>query len=281
MQIIGSVLVIAFFGTLAILRFHQNRKHIQVFRDQLTMFKKPPPDAVKGGHWHSDGTWHNELHSETQKHITIHKPKTIEKPTKLHPHGLLTDEEQAEVHREEQEDREKALKYLADSKRRLAASKAMLSEEEQAYMEQQEFIRLIPNFQKQILEYEDYDFILTYPTPVEIIEKFPIPESLDAFCKRLKEFQSLIIQVSDEIYIRPAFARRMHTRYPDFMKKIIKVSELEIPQLNSHQSLYPDDEGNTGPNDDEGGPNTNDDDLTPNCDDCTDGSDNCPNASAH
>ena len=174
-KIIGSVLAIALFGTLGLLRNQQIQQYDQKFYDKLTMFKKPPPDAVKGGHWHSDGTWHNKPHTEKPKQIPNHSPKTTEKPTKPHPHDLLTDEEHAEVHKKQEESEKKSLKLLAESERELADSIAQLSEAQQAYMERAEFEQLIPNFQKQILEYEDYDFILTYPTPVEMIEKFSNP----------------------------------------------------------------------------------------------------------
>ena len=231
-KIIGSILVIALIGTIAGLRYHQKQQYIQEFGNKLTMFKKPPPNAAEGGHWHQDGTWHNEPHPQTPKKVTDPHPKTTEKPTnEPHPHDLLTDEEHAEVHRK---DREKALKYLAEAQKELAESEARLSEADRAFQEQAEFEKLIPNFQKQVLEVleiEDYDFIFTYPTPAQIIEKFPTPESLNAFCKRLLKYQSLIRVISDEIKKRPAFAKRMHRKYPDFMDNLKKVSELEIPQL--------------------------------------------------
>lgn len=220
-KIIGAVLVIALFGTLGILRYQQEQKPFRELRDKLTMFKKPPVDAAEGGHWHPDGTWHNEPH-ETPK--AKPEPKMTEKSTEPHPHDLLTDEEHAEVHRIEEE----ALKLLAESENMLLDT---LSESERAYVEAKEFEKLIPNFTKQILEYEDYDFILTYPTAVQMIEKFPTPESLVAFCKRLKEFQSLIIEISNEIHKRPALARKMQREDPNFMENLKKVSELEIPQL--------------------------------------------------
>ena len=233
-KVIGFVLVIALFGSLAVLRYNQKQQQIQEFGDKLTMFKQPPPDAAEGGHWHQDGTWHNEPHKGIIK-IPAHKPETTDtSPNEPHPHDSLTDEEHAEVHGKEQEDREKALKYLAEMEKKAKEARARLDEAERAFAEQREFEKLIPNFQKQIvdvLEVGDYNFILTYPTPVQIIEKFSTPESLDAFCKRLLKYQSLIIEISDEINKRPAFAKRMQRKYPDFMENINKVKELEIPQL--------------------------------------------------
>lgn len=232
-KIIGSVLIIALFGTFAVLRYQQKEQREQEFRDKLTMFKKPPVDAAEGGHWHADGTWHNEPHPRSKERFDPH-PKTTEKSTEPHPHDSLTDEEHAEIHRKEEEIRKRGLERLAEAEKRLEEAKARLNEAdaaELANMERQEFEQLMPNFQKQILEYEDYDFILTYPTPAQIIEKFSTPESLDAFCKRLKKFQSLILEISDEIHKREAFARSMYRKYPDFMDRLKQVSELEIPQL--------------------------------------------------
>lgn len=221
------VICTVFICLMGFLRVYNSHLKRQEFRDKFTIFKKPPPNAAEGGHWHTDGTWHNAPDPPSKKRLDPH-PKT-EKPTnEPHPHDLLTDEEHEEIHRKEREELDR--KY-EEGKKELARLRAKMKEDERAAEEQREFEKLIPNFQKQILKYEDYDFIFTYPTPVQIVEQFPNRESLKAFCERLTKFQSLIIEVSDEINKRPAFAKRMQREYPDFMTKLNKVRELEIPQL--------------------------------------------------
>lgn len=232
-KVIGFVITVTLFGSIAVLRHNEDQQKRQELGNRLTMFKQPPKDAAEGGHWHADGTWHNEPHIETKTREQVIKPqpKTSAKSTESHPHDLLTDEEHDKIH---QKEREKMLKEIKDLKADTARIQAEMKEDERAAEQQRGFEKLIPNFQKQVLEVlkvEDYDFILTYPTPVQIIEKFSTPVSLNAFCERLLKYQSIIIQVSNEINKRPDFAKRMQREYPDFMENLNKVKSIEIPQF--------------------------------------------------
>ncbi len=257
--IVICAVMVSLLGFLGVYNSHLQLLARKEFGNRLTMFKKPPKDAVEGGHWHADGTWHNEAHPNGN---ILQKPPRRKRPItqEPHPHDLLSDEEHEDVHRHE---REKIELELEQSMRYLEDSWSVMGEDLRADMEQQEFERLIPNFQRQILHYEDYDFILTYPTPEDILRQYSDPESLAAFCNRFAEFQSLLRELSDEINKRPAFAKRIVRYFPEFMEKLDKVSKLEIPQFNvgrtnDNQDSGPnDDEGS--PNDDEGGPNTDDD----------------------
>ncbi len=243
--IIICAVLISITGFLAVYNSHLRLLARKEFGNRLTMFKRPPKDAIEGGHWHADGTWHNEAHPIRN---ILEKPPTHKQPSasKPHPHDLLSEDEHEEIHRRELEKRWKTLEDIW----------SLMDENSRANMEQQEFERLIPNFQRQILHYEDYDFILTYPTPEDILRQYSDPKSLTAFCKRLTEFQFLLKEISDEIDKRPAFAKRIVRYFPEFMEKLDKVSKLEIPQINVGVTNNNED---SGPNDDEGGPNTNDD----------------------
>ena len=218
--VICSVLICSL-GVLKVYDSHLKRKE---FDDKLTMFKQPPEKSVEGGHWHADGTWHNEPHEET----TPNPPQKMSEP---HRHDSLSKEEHDAVHSKEHEELDR---QYEEGKKEIERLKAEMAEDNRGYMEQAEFEKLIPNFQKrvvEILEVEDYDFISTYPSPSDILAQYPNSETLKAFCERLTKYQSTLKEISDEINARSAFAKRMRREYPDFMENLDKVSELEIPQL--------------------------------------------------
>ena len=223
------------------------------FIAKLIFLKKPPVDAVPGGYWSPDGTWNNIPYVEKPK-ITHHH-KTESKDT----HDTVSDEKLKEIQRltpieskqRQTESKQRQIELnrrrishlkteIERNKTKIADKEAMLEhlypqilENERAMEEQREFLKLIQKYNQPILVYEDYDFLFSYPTQSEILEKCQSKESLQAFCHRVKKFQSMLLEVSGEIDKRPAFARRMHRDYPDIMKKLKKLAELELPLISA------------------------------------------------
>lgn len=215
-------MLVSFFG---FIRVSGTRSYQKEFRDRLTLFKKPPADS-QGGHWHADGTWHEGEHGDnnTEKRPDPSETRTAKKPTTApsHPHDLLTDAEHEELHRREHEFQRKAIL--------LEKFKSEKSVNDRAIEEEREFLELLPTFQEQILAYEDYNFILTLPSPDDIFAKFPDQESLDGFRERYVEFRTVLKGIADEINKRPAFARKLSRVHPEFMKNINLYSQLELPK---------------------------------------------------
>lgn len=224
------VILTVFIGisiTYRICKSHVDRK---IFINKLIFLKKPPADAVPGGYWSADGTWNNKPYVEKPKLIHHHKTETKD------PHDAVSDKKPKEIQRLEYIELMQEYKRLM---RKISDAEAMLEhlypqrwENERAFEEQREFLKLIQKYNQPILVYEDYDFLFSYPTQSEILEKYQSEESLQAFCHRVKKFQSMLLEVSSEIDKRPAFARRMHRDYPDIMERLRKLAKLELPLIS-------------------------------------------------
>lgn len=211
-----SVFICLLFS-LVLYKSHLKRKE---FIDKLIFLKKPPADAAHGGHWAADGSWNNEPYVEKPK-LTIHHNTKTEVQ-----HDALSDKKLTEVQRLKHIE---LLRKLADLEAMIEYQNTQKPEIERAMEEQREFLELIQKYNMPILVYEDYDFIFSYPTPVEILEKYHNKESLQAFCVRVKKYQSMLLEVAGEIDKRPAFAKSMRRDYPDLMNKIEKLIEMELP----------------------------------------------------
>ena len=124
------------------------------------------------------------------------------------------------------------MQRISDLEAMLEHHNAQKPEKERAGLEQIEFLKPIQKYNQPILVFEDYDFVFSYPTQSEIMQKYQSKESLQAFCHRVKKFQSMLLEVSGEIKKRPAFARRMHQNYPDIMKKLKRLIELKLPIIH-------------------------------------------------
>ena len=235
---------------------HVDRK---IFINKLIFIKKPPADAVPGGHWAADGTWNNKPYVEKPKLTHHHKTESI------NTHDTVSDKKLKEIQRltpielkqqielkqtqigSKQRQIELIRRRISHlkteierNKTKIADKEAMLEhlypqilENERAMKEQKEFLKLIQKYNQPVLVYEDYDFLFSYPTQSEILEKYQSEESLQAFCHRVKKFQSMLLEVSGEIDKRPDFARRMHRDYPDIMKRLNILAELELPLISA------------------------------------------------
>lgn len=207
-------------GILVTWQYSHSHVERKKFRAKLIFLKKPPTDAAPGGHWSADGTWNNEPLVEKPKITHHHKTETTD------PHS---EKENTKVTRLEFEVTRLEFEEL---KQRVEDLTAKLPERKRAAWEQKEFLRHIQKYKQPILALEDYDFVFSYPTQSEIMEKYQSKESLQAFCHRTKKFQSMLLEVSGEIEKRTAFARRMHRNYPDIMKKLKRLVELELPIIH-------------------------------------------------
>ena len=217
------VIFSVFIGILVTLGYSQSHVKRKVFINKLIFIKKPPAEAAPGGHWAADGTWNNKPYVEKPK--LRHHNKTETKD----PHS---DKENTEVTRHEFEVTRLKIEEL---EQRVEDLIAKLPERKRASLEQKEFLEFIQKYNQPILVYEDYDFLFSYPTQSEILEKYKGEESLQAFCHRIKEFQSMLLEVSGEIEKRPAFARRMHRNYPDIMKKLKKLAKVKLPLISPEE----------------------------------------------
>ncbi len=225
--VIFSVLI----GTLYSLGIYSSHLKRKEFIAKLIFIKKPPADATPGGHWATDGTWNNKPYVEKPKYTHHHKTETKD------PQSTLSDEKLKEIQRLKKIQLTQELielkQIIVDKEVMIEYLHAQLPENERAFEEKREFLKLIQKYNQPILAFEDYDFLFSYPTQSEILEKYQSKESLQAFCHRVKEFQSMLLEVSGEIEKRPAFARHMHRNYPDIMKKLKKLAELELPSISA------------------------------------------------
>ena len=156
-------------GTLFLLVIYTSHLKRNEFIAKLIFIKKPPADAALGGHWAADGTWNNEPYVEKPKLTHHHKTETKD------PHS---DKENTEVPRHEFEVTRLKIEEL---EQRVEDLIAKLPERKRASLEQKEFLKLIQKYNHPVLVYEDYDFLFSYPTQSEILEKYQSEESLQAF----------------------------------------------------------------------------------------------------
>ena len=190
-----------------------------------TKAQMPAPDeSVIEGHWQADGTWHAETH-KTQEEQT----ETFTKTEGRHPHDSLSDEEHAEVHRQEQERMRKEIAFL---KQDIARMKAEMAEEAKAYKERKEIEALIPEYEERFSKYKDLmAFFSTTPSRAEVLKRYPTRETQEALWANFSDFQMICNELYTQISTRETFAKQVWTEYPEFMADLKHLISLEVSDI--------------------------------------------------
>ena len=188
-----------------------------------TKVQMPAPDeSVIEGHWHADGTWHAEAHKTQEE-----QAETSTTTEGGHPHDSLSDEEHAEVHRQEQERMREEIAFL---KQDIARMKAEMAEEAKAYEERKEIEALIPEYEERFSKYKDLmAFFSTKPSRAEVLKRYPTRKAQEALWADFSDFQMICNELYTQISAREAFAKQVWTEYPEFMADLKHLTSLEVP----------------------------------------------------
>jgi len=222
-KLIGFVITVALFGSIAVLRHNENQQKSQSIQPQL-------PEIAIGkdikGHFHTDGAWCDGNHDQTPSQSDSKSPG-LENPTDegSHPHDLLSEEDHQKLHDDEHK---KLLQKEQSLLREMARREAVRKERNQAHKEYMEFLDLSPDFLERMMSFKDLKFVLSDPSVDEILTKFPDRKSQLDFFSRFLDFQSTMKDMLNEINKRPALERRLRRDEPVFIANLNSICKLEV-----------------------------------------------------